>query len=130
MLRGTPLHYAVKYGKRNCAEVLLDVGAKICNLKEDFKHPDWFVAMVKRRSNCKSGAFALYGLLRKRWRVCNEKVPLDMIRMLTGMVWGTRRDEKWNEMIADTKKAKQDGPCKHKCLNKQSCGHKCCKKRK
>ena len=122
----TALHRALKYGMVDCTELLLDAGAKISILNMRFEQPDWFVAMVKRRSNCKSSAFALYGLLRKRWRVVNEKVPLDMIRMLTRMVWDTRHGERWDEV--ESKKAKQDGPCKHKCSNKQSCGHKCCKR--
>ena len=84
----TAFYDAIIYGKKECAELLLDEGAKISNLKENLKRPDWFVGMLRRRSNCKGSAFALYGLLRKRWRVCHfgEKVPLDMIRMLTRAV--------------------------------------------
>ena len=103
----TALYEAVEFGKKDCAEVLLDAGAKICNL-EDLNHPEWFLAMVKRRSSCKSSAYTLYGLLRKRWRECNVsvKVPLDMIRMLTGIVWDTRHDERWNVVVVESKKAK------------------------
>ena len=91
----TALHEAVNHGKQDCAELLLDAGARICDLKEDFNYPEWFTSMLSRRSRCKSSALALLGLLRKRWRAGTEKVPLDMIRMLTRLVWDTRRDNRW-----------------------------------
>ena len=100
----TALNYTVNNERTDCADLLLNAGAKIRNLKEDLKHPEWFVAMLKKRSSCKSGALALFGLLRKRWRVRTEKVPLDMIKMLTRMVWDTRHDERWAEVVVEESK--------------------------
>ena len=97
---GTALQVSICEEEKSAAELLLDAGAKIGHLKEDLERPDWFVAMLQRRSNCKSSALALFGLLRKRWRVGNEKVPLDMIKVLTGMVWDTRRDIIWVKLEA------------------------------
>ena len=91
----TPLQRALMYDRKKNAEYLLDVGAKVSNLKNK-KLPEWFVAMIGKRKNCIDSCRALYGVLRKRWVLSDgSRVPRDMINVLTRLLWESRRNEQW-----------------------------------
>lgn len=92
----TPLQTATRNHARMSAEILLEAGAKECMLQED-KKPGWLVAMIAKRKGCLQCCIALYGVLRKRWRLCDgQRVPRDMITVLTRMVWASWRDGRWH----------------------------------
>ena len=95
-LSETALQKSVRRGRGDCTALLLDAGAKLSHLGDDLEHPEWFTAMLKRRSNCRNGALILYGVLRKRRLLFGrERVPRDIISMLTRAVWDTRHDDRW-----------------------------------
>ena len=96
----TALQDSIKGDKEECAELLLDAGSKVSSVSKDLVQRKWCEAMLTRRSDCKRSAIALYGLLRKRWLVGGvEKVPRDMINVLTQMVWDTRHDRRWGLLM-------------------------------
>lgn len=119
----TPLQMAIVGGAKQCAEYLLYVGAKISNLKYK-RFPKWFTAMIDKHKTCAESCFALYGVLRKRWIIDGYRVPRDMITVLTRLLWESRRNDQWQHLERNAKVLK---PCKHKCADKESCGHSCCK---
>ena len=91
----TPLQWAVSDQLKDCAEYLLDAGAKLSNLMST-NLPQWFVAMVDKRKRCVDSCRALYGVLRKRWNMADgTRVSRDMVNVLTRQLWESRRDEKW-----------------------------------
>lgn len=97
-LGSTPLEYAVQYSALEVAEYLLESGARVSNFgglhRSSF--PPWFAHMMRKRKRCLDSARALYGVLRKRWRLSDgTRVPRDMINVLAQMVWATRRDSRW-----------------------------------
>lgn len=89
----TPLQLAIGRYSAEAADFLLCVGARTSKLR--FQLPAWFQALLNQRVHCRESCYVLYGVLRVRWRVGGQRVPRDMIRLLTQMVWGTRREEKW-----------------------------------
>lgn len=92
----TPLKFCIKVNAEESAEFLLDAGAKVANLKADKERPDWFEAMLNRRMHCREACGVLYGVLRKRWHMGDgARVPRDLITLLTGLLWASRRDERW-----------------------------------
>lgn len=92
----TVLQNAVILDAKECAAFLLEVGAKVLQSQGLTYRPDWFVAMIIKRSRCHKSCVALYGVLRKRWRLAdNQRVPRDMITMLTHMVWQSWRNQRW-----------------------------------
>lgn len=103
------LQLAMKHGAFECAVSLLEAGAKLSQLKKVAIHPQWFVAMIALRRRCNKSCLAFYGVLRKRWRLeDNQRVPRDMITLLTRMLWKSWRDERWQwdgEQPRETTKA-------------------------
>lgn len=91
----TPLQHAIKRDAQKCAEYLLEAGAKVFNLREDEVIPEWFAAMLKKRQHCRRNCLVVYGVLRKRWKVDGQRVPRDMINLLTRLLWESWRNEQW-----------------------------------
>lgn len=92
----TPLYWAWKGTQLKCAEMLVDAGAKVSNVKRDMIIPEWAHALVAKRERCIASALALYGVLRKRWSVLGQRVPRDIINILTRLVWESRLDHNWD----------------------------------
>lgn len=88
----TPLYCAVQHERREAAEYLLGLGAKASKVA---RPPDWFVVMVERRARCRDACRVLYGVLRRRWTVCNQRVPRDMINVLLQLLWESWRSPRW-----------------------------------
>lgn len=93
----TPLRFAIKQISEECAELLLDAGARISMLTDDEAFPEWWHnSTLSKRVHCRASCVALYGVLKKRWRLADgQRVPPDMIRLLTRLVWQSWRDERW-----------------------------------
>lgn len=100
--RETPMQKAIQCSHSECAELLLDAGAKLSNLCDPI--PRWMTSLVSRRQRCKACVRAVYGVLRKRWKTAASgmRVPRDIINMLTRMVWDRRFEAQWAGMISET----------------------------
>lgn len=95
----TPLKMAIERNLRGVVEYLLDVGARCERLPKDNALPDWVTVMVNKRQRCRDCCRTFYGVLRKRWLTARgERVPRDMINVLTRMLWESRRDAGWQEV--------------------------------
>lgn len=98
----TALAAAIKYNKVDCAELLLDAGAKVSSLRENFKVPDWMNAIVTKRQNAKHALQAFIRVLRTRLLIpgpatqhIGNRLPRDLVNLLTLFVWNTRLDSGW-----------------------------------
>lgn len=84
----TPVQIAITHEAIECAEVLLWAGARVSTVKFGLGRRPWIVAMVAKRKQCCQSCLALYGVLRKRWRLSDgQRVPRDMITLLTRLLW-------------------------------------------
>ena len=126
----TALASAIFFEQHQCAEILLHAGANL--RKVNVPIPDWMHEIVAKRNNLKAAFTVLYGILRRRivvpcsYKANGEHIPRDMVRVISYMAVDTPFDARWNlPTIAPSKKAKA---CKHKCKDKSSCAHACCKK--
>lgn len=95
----TPLADAIIKDRMSCAELLLDKGAKMDNVREI---PVWLKEMAAKRSNAKKGSLAFVGVLRKRFRVfgggtelIGGRLPRDLVGLLGEYLWATRLDNRW-----------------------------------
>jgi len=100
----SPLANAIKWIHPNLAEYLLHSGAKMENIRPNFKVPDWMKQIVTKRKRAIHSTLILKGLLKKRFKVdgaeaayLNGRIPKDMINLVGLHVWSTRLDPKWGD---------------------------------
>ena len=98
----TPLVYAIRDNKHDVAELLLDEGAKMSNVREGLQIPGWMNSIVTKRQNVKRGLLALLGVLRKRFTVSGGgteytrgRVPRNVVGVISRWAWTTRFDGRW-----------------------------------
>ena len=109
----TPLANAIFCNKRDVAELLLDKGAKMSNVREDFEIPDWMNVIVTKRQNVKQSLTTFTGVLRKRFAVSGGgteysrgRLPRDVVWVISRWAWNTRFDVRWAAIATGTKKLK------------------------
>jgi ankyrin repeat protein len=85
----TPLAAAIINKCHDCAERLLDAGAKVVNV-HNVKIPDWIQHMIIKRKNIKASVRTFIGVAKKR-----IQVGKDMATLLGQMLWSTRFDQRW-----------------------------------
>ena len=98
----TPLALAIHYKKRDAAELLFDKGARMSNIHEDVKIPDWMNTIISKRQNVRRSLTTFIGVLRKRFAVsgCGTeytkgRLPRDVVGVISRWVWSTRFDGRW-----------------------------------
>jgi hypothetical protein len=84
----TPLGIAINWNRRDCAERLLDAGAKLSNIHKDVKIPNWFPLFLAQRKRVKEISKILFVLSR-------SLVGKDVAKMIIAMVWETRHFSEW-----------------------------------
>ena len=106
----TPLAGAIKYNRHECAEILLDVGAKISKVSKDITIPDWMTTIINKRNNFKTSALVFLGVLRERLLVPSsaggapgDRFPRDMVNTLSSYIWEARFDPQWIVGVAPKK---------------------------
>ena len=129
----TPLANAIYFNKPDAAELLLDKGAKIRNVREGVQIPDWMNVIVTKRQNVRQSLTTFIGVLRKRFAVSGGgteytrgRLPRDVVGVISRWAWSTRFDERWTAATPETVKKLKS--CNHKCKDKTACAHKCCKR--
>src|SRR3990167_9136929 len=92
--RYTPLARAIIRNKHDVAELLLDKGAKMSNLKKGFQIPDWMNAIVTKRQNVRRSLLTFIGVLRKRFTVSGGgteytrgRLPRDVVGVISRWAW-------------------------------------------
>ena len=96
----TPLSFAIATNKPDCAELLLDAGSKMANVGEGISIPDWTNDIITKRRNVKHSLVTFMGVLKRRLVVPNaygNRVPRDMVTLLSNHVWATRFNHRWIE---------------------------------
>lgn len=99
--RETPLCGAIKQKALECAEFLLDAGAKISNIRDREFPSEWMDSIITKRQNVKRSLIAFIGVLRRRLVVLNAAtapgnyIPRDMVEKISFDVWETRLDARW-----------------------------------
>lgn len=106
----TPLAEAIHEDHPDFAEMLLDFGAKISNVHEKIRAPNWMNGIVKKRQNVKRGILTFIGVLRKRisiscatTRHIGNRLPRDVVNLLSKCVWKMRFDPRWLWTVPETK---------------------------
>ena len=98
----TPLARAINYNHPDAAELLLDKGAKMSNVRKGVQILDWMNAIIIKRQNVRRSLTAFVGVLRKRFAVSGGgteysqgRLPRDLVGVLSRWVWTTRFDGRW-----------------------------------
>jgi hypothetical protein len=81
----TPLAYVIMYDNPALAEYLLQVGAKISNVKRDIQVPDWMHQLIKKRETIMRCTRVLKGVL--KWRLGLSK---DATHLIAIYFWSMR----------------------------------------
>jgi hypothetical protein len=92
----TPIWHAVSRIRPQPLELLLDRGASIPKILTPDQMPGWLKTFLNKRKHCQSAVIALYGVLRKRYRPANNRIPKDMVRMLAVYTRHTRYNKAWD----------------------------------
>lgn len=97
--RQTPLHAALRYSQVGVCDLLLNAGAR---MPPESSFPRLAMDLLRKRRNVKTCLRVFIGVLRKRVLFCDEstahignKLPLDVVRLLSLYVWATRRYKEW-----------------------------------
>lgn len=137
-IANTALACAISRNYEACAEFLFDCGATIAAARKSpalhfHKLPLWMRNIVTKRRNLKRSLKTFIGVLRRRFTVpfiatqhIGNHIPNDIVKILSSMVWETRLDSKWIAAVAPP--VKKVRKCKHKCSDKTTCSHPCCKR--
>ena len=84
---------------RDCAERLLDAGAKVSNVRADVKVPDWITTIIIKRENVVKSMWAFLRVMRKRFNVQGQhignRIPRDLVKLISTYLWSTRFDPRW-----------------------------------
>lgn len=100
----TPLALCLEIDEENeeCAEVLMDYGAKLENVHPDVPVTSRIRNLVSKRRATKHSVRILNGVLRKRFRFegpsttfLNGRIPKDVANLITSYAWATRLDPDW-----------------------------------
>jgi len=98
----TPLCCCLLRKSQDCAEILLDIGAKMENIPIHVFRPAWFPLIVSKRKKAKRSTLIFKGILMKRLKVKDQsnahihgRIPHDMIKLLGLYLWDTRFNTKW-----------------------------------
>lgn len=98
----TPLALAIHFNQCDCAELLVDAGAKMTNIHEGVKIPDWMNDIMMKGRNVKQSLWAFIGVLRKRFTVVDgttqhlgNHLPNDVVKLLSVCLWETRFNPRW-----------------------------------
>ncbi len=104
----TPLVCAINFNTPDVAEVLLDEGAKMSNVREGVQIPDWMNAIITRRQNVKRSLTTFVGVLRKRFTLSGGgteftrgRLPRDVVGVLSKWAWTTRFDKRWEGAVSE-----------------------------
>ena len=105
----TPLSLAIHLDKHGVAELLFDKGAKMSNVHEDVKIPNWMNAVISNRQNVRRSLTTFIGVLRKRFLVSGGgteytrgRLPRDVVGVISRWVWSTRFDGRWQDALPET----------------------------
>jgi ankyrin repeat protein len=90
----TPLQRALENTRVEVAQLLLDRGAKISNLKLAVI-PSWFTAFVASRSNCRGAAIIVIGIHKYHRTNITGNSDINVLRLVSKHVWSTRMDDVW-----------------------------------
>jgi ankyrin repeat protein len=96
----TPLAVAIVKDKKDCAERLLDAGAKMSNVDKSVIIPPWVETIVVKRKNAMISIGVFIGVTRKRFEIQGQhignRLPRDLISLISKYLWEARFDEKWS----------------------------------
>ena len=95
----TPLAGAIRMDRRDCAERLLDAGAKVANVRADIEIPYWMSIIISKRENVVKSMWAFLRVMRKRFNVegqhIGNRLPRDLVKIISTYLWSTRFDPRW-----------------------------------
>jgi ankyrin repeat protein len=92
----TPLYNAIVGISPGSVELLLDRKAELpARFTRSDLLPGWLKAILDGRKHCRQAVIALYGVLRKRYRSANNRIPKDMVLTLANYTYATRYNEVW-----------------------------------
>src|SRR3990167_1842812 len=116
----TPLALAITNNMQDVAELLLDKGAKMSNVRYVVEVPDWVNVVVAKRQNVRRSLTTFIGVLRKRFAISGGgteysqgRLPRDVVGVISRWAWTTRFDKRWEEALPET--VKKLTSCNHKC---------------
>jgi ankyrin repeat protein len=97
--RTTPLYYAVGLNHFDIARQLLERGANLSNVKLDKNLPvlpDWFIALVQSRSNCRNVAIIMIAIHKYHRTAITGKIDINVLKLISKHIWSTRMmDDVW-----------------------------------
>jgi hypothetical protein len=91
--RRTPLYDAIRLKRVDVTRILIDRGAKVSNVKLDHwvpAIPDWVIAFIESRSNCRSAAIIMIGIHKYRRTILTGNNDVNVIRLISKHIWLTR----------------------------------------
>lgn len=111
----TPLALCLEIDGENeeCAEVLMDYGAKLENVHPGVSITSGVRNLVSKRRVTKQSVRILNGVLRNRFRLegpltafLNGRIPKDVVNLITSYAWATRLDPDWWDLSDSGQKRK------------------------
>ena len=104
----TPLALAIRYNHPDVAELLFDEGARITNVKEGVRIPEWMKAILTKRQNVRRSLTTFIGVLRKRFTISGGgteytrgRLPRDVVGVISKWAWTTRFDKSWERAVPE-----------------------------
>jgi ankyrin repeat protein len=92
----TPLVRAIICNSRDCAERLLDAGAKLSNVPTNTKIPNWFLLLLARRKRVKETLVVLF-------KLSHRLIGKDVAKIIISTVWETRDFPEWENKVKKSK---------------------------
>jgi hypothetical protein len=94
----TPLHRAICTNRVDVARMLIDRGAKLCNVLLDEnvpKIPDWVTIFMESRAKCRCAAIVIVGIHEFRRTTVTGNNDINVFKLISKHIWSMRMDDMW-----------------------------------
>src|SRR3990167_1296239 len=104
----TPLAWTILTDNPDVAELLFDKGARMSNVTEDVRIPEWMKAILTKRQSVRRSLTTFIGVLRKRFTISGGgteytrgRLPRDVVGVISRWAWTTRFDRSWEGAVPE-----------------------------
>jgi hypothetical protein len=98
----TPLERAIHFKRIDVAQLLIDRGSRVENVKLDkyFPNvPDWVTAIADLRLKCRLVSIIIIGIHKYRLTEFTGNNDINVLKLISKHIWSTRMESDWKTQL-------------------------------